>query len=993
MPALWATDTAVSPVSYGGKTALPNGSSLRPGQWVDSPNGAFRLRFQKQGNLVLLQLPTTVLWATPTEDQGATLLLMQRDGNLVIYADDNPLWASDTADNDGAYLVLQNDGNLVIYSFESLEKLAVWPLRPNWRSGMSETLEWMTTVAESPMAFEQRMGLRISPRQRLECSYMLSGPNRTYLDLLTIATAGSPIYIPLWHDVCHLTAPAAVGDMAVYLDPSYTELQSCRYAIIVNLDPFTYELVEIAGYGADFLSLAAPIARNWRAGTRVLPAKKCKIESQPEFSRRADRTAEVRVRFQSLEPNKSNAISALGVYHNNYVLEEDTDELDLSVRYDRKWFALDNDIGIPIQYDVMGFTHQDFAWFAKGRAAHWRLRGLFYTLMGRLMPLWLSSGTMDFELVEPMSATDTTMTVKRVGYTDMGGPFLHREHIVIQLRSGTRLYHKITAAAISGSDGENEQLALDSAPGRFIRPQDVRRISFLTFSRLDQDEIEFVHPIDTQGVTTVSAVFRTGVAFGVGAEVGPPVEPPEPPTHDICLHDFQWAADPVVANYHNGGFEPDRLDEFGNFYLMSGLATTLSVYGPTGALLNTLTWEGLRTAINAWHGSAIAGSGGAASSVEANVIRQGRYVLCQADYPQGGSTFQNWWVLMKPAADGSLTIMGAVYYLALLGPPYVNGLRIFDVHDDSTVITYLGYFGLGAFEGCFGVLPPISDFLGGTYNLTGWGGLGPCRIRTTMFYPICNKHDMSFHFYQNHGTPNNFNNNIGVILPGAGRLIMYIYFNRPYLDQEASGGSIMNVEVHNVIQPAWPLGVMLKIPLDHMNDFNGITSTLISGANYGLPTADYQYDNANWRLATGEPAIPFPDEYTHISDDSAGGSDHYDHQINVIPRTNGHFWIVFVMVGASDHLYRTAETGEYDYIMARIRVFDYNPALEVAIQVYEKTCVLYHYDDFAGVPYGFGDYSRLIPTIVEAGGIATVHLHGIMFETIFCNFTIPTAIR
>jgi hypothetical protein len=522
MPALWATDTVVSSGSFGGKTALPNGSSMYPGQWVDSPNGAFRLLFQKDGNLVLLQLPSTVLWATATENQGATWLIMQHDGNLVIYADEDALWSSDTDHNDGAYLSLQNDGNLVIYSFESLEKLAVWAMRPNWRGGMSETLEWMTTVAESPMAFEQRMGLRLSPRQRLECSYMLTGPTRTYLDLLTIATAGSPIYVPLWHDVCHLTVAASSGATTIYLDTSYTELQTCRYAILVNLDPFTYELVEIAGYGPDHLDLATPITGSWLIGTRVLPAKKCKLESQPQFARRADRTAEVRVRFQSLEPNRSNAVSRLGVYHNNYVLEEDTDEQDLSVRYDRKWFSLDNDIGTPIQYDVTGFTHQDFAWFAKGRAAHWQLRGLFYTLMGRLMPLWLSSGMIDFELVTPMFAVDTTMLVKRVGYTDMGGPFKHRDHIVIQLRDGVRLYREIIAAANVGDLGEHEQLAIDVSLGRDVGLRDVRRISFLTISRLDQDQIEFLHPVDTQGVTTVNAVFRTAVNTGAGPA------PPEP---------------------------------------------------------------------------------------------------------------------------------------------------------------------------------------------------------------------------------------------------------------------------------------------------------------------------------------------------------------------------------------------------------------------------------------------------------------------------------
>ncbi|MBC7922538.1 MAG: hypothetical protein H7Z75_15770 [Ferruginibacter sp.] len=42
--------------------------------------------------------------------------MMQGDGNLVLYDDDNiPYWSSGTYQYPGAFLILQNDGNLVIY--------------------------------------------------------------------------------------------------------------------------------------------------------------------------------------------------------------------------------------------------------------------------------------------------------------------------------------------------------------------------------------------------------------------------------------------------------------------------------------------------------------------------------------------------------------------------------------------------------------------------------------------------------------------------------------------------------------------------------------------------------------------------------------------------------------------------------------------------------------------------------------------------------------
>jgi len=41
---------------------------------------------------------------------------MQGDGNLVVYASTGPVWSSGTDRHPGAFLVVQDDGNTVIYS-------------------------------------------------------------------------------------------------------------------------------------------------------------------------------------------------------------------------------------------------------------------------------------------------------------------------------------------------------------------------------------------------------------------------------------------------------------------------------------------------------------------------------------------------------------------------------------------------------------------------------------------------------------------------------------------------------------------------------------------------------------------------------------------------------------------------------------------------------------------------------------------------------------
>lgn len=101
---------------------LPD-QSLTEGQELISEDGRFALAYQGDGNLVLYY-EGQVLWNTGTHGDGAGRLLMQMDGNLVMYAaDGSAVWSTGTHGNDGAWLLMQNDGNAVVYSSAGL---ALW---------------------------------------------------------------------------------------------------------------------------------------------------------------------------------------------------------------------------------------------------------------------------------------------------------------------------------------------------------------------------------------------------------------------------------------------------------------------------------------------------------------------------------------------------------------------------------------------------------------------------------------------------------------------------------------------------------------------------------------------------------------------------------------------------------------------------------------------------------------------------------------------------
>jgi surface antigen len=107
--ALWASST-VSDTLWANDT-------LTAGQYLHSPNGQYELIMQSDGNLVVYASGTAI-WSSGTAGHPGAMAIMQDDGNLVVYLGSTPLWQAGTGGHPSAafYLAMQSDGNLVIYT-------------------------------------------------------------------------------------------------------------------------------------------------------------------------------------------------------------------------------------------------------------------------------------------------------------------------------------------------------------------------------------------------------------------------------------------------------------------------------------------------------------------------------------------------------------------------------------------------------------------------------------------------------------------------------------------------------------------------------------------------------------------------------------------------------------------------------------------------------------------------------------------------------------
>ncbi len=99
-----------------GTTLAKSATLLKSKMLLSSGNGKYRLVLQTDGNLVLYS-GNKAVWHSRTYGKGSSRLVLQSDGNLVLYrSDGRALWHTRTNGKPANRLVLQSDGNLVLYT-------------------------------------------------------------------------------------------------------------------------------------------------------------------------------------------------------------------------------------------------------------------------------------------------------------------------------------------------------------------------------------------------------------------------------------------------------------------------------------------------------------------------------------------------------------------------------------------------------------------------------------------------------------------------------------------------------------------------------------------------------------------------------------------------------------------------------------------------------------------------------------------------------------
>lgn len=376
----------------------------------------------------------------------------------------------------------------------------IWPVPADWGRPVRESLGWLTEVLVAPTyGIAQKRSLRAAPRRSFAFDVVAEKRERRLLDTLRFDGGSRQWMLPIWPDGQVLAEQVASGaDSIPCLTAGYDFVAGGQAVLWAAMDQ--WEIVTIDAVGEDGLTLTDEVSALWRAGSRLWPLRRARIQDATEESSWHDDASRLPLQFLIDEPCDWPAVLPGATYRDHPVLQSRPDaKAGLDSDFGRYLSRVDNDVGVVTEYDTVGLPvrHQDHVWKLFGRAERSAFRSLAYGLAGRFGNLWVPSWNSDLRLVASVGAADTTLSVEWCGYTLYGREQIGRRDIRIELFGGAVYLRRITGSVEAGAA---ETLAIDAALGVAVSPSAVRSVSFVGLSQLASDLVEIEHVTDGDGL-------------------------------------------------------------------------------------------------------------------------------------------------------------------------------------------------------------------------------------------------------------------------------------------------------------------------------------------------------------------------------------------------------------------------------------------------------------------------------------------------------------
>ena len=363
----------------------------------------------------------------------------------------------------------------------------LWTTPANWQTPIIERLEWRTDVLLAYDGSEQRIALRQTPRRYFEFGFLVPTLlERQKLEAAISANGSQAWNLPLWTDSTPCTSAISNGAVTVSLDTTSRDFVAGGKALLLGANGDT-QIINISTLTTTQLNLSSAVGGTWPIETSVIPLRSAYLEPSQQISRFTGSAIYGVVRFLCDDISTSPTQSSTQ-YRGHDVLETPSNWMqDLTLDYQRKMQVIDFGVGGIYRDDESSLPVliQSHHFVLDSRQKITDFRQFLYSRRGRLNALWIPSFMPDLTFV---ALSSTALDIAYIDYTTLYDQVINRRDIRIELTNGNVYYRRIVASTVLS--GTVERLTLDSVLGVSVTANDVEKISFMMFGRLDTDAIE-----------------------------------------------------------------------------------------------------------------------------------------------------------------------------------------------------------------------------------------------------------------------------------------------------------------------------------------------------------------------------------------------------------------------------------------------------------------------------------------------------------------------
>ena len=364
-------------------------------------------------------------------------------------------------------------------------RAVLWPFIP--QEGFEERLQWKTDIIPSQNN-EQRLALRVAPRQAISHKFLLNEKQFSRAKAISTQGANRVYGVPVWSEVTQLQSGPSIGATTVVFDTRHADYRDDSFAVLWESDT-KCKVIEIDTVTTTQLNLKTPLEESW-GKCFVAPVRKGRTFNGISYSRSAIKDVYADATFD-ISDNADLADEGSFVSYRGYpVLTDRTIVIgDISEKISRTLEYFDNGSG-PIETESSNniINHlQTISFIKDGSEDIWNFRKWLHARKGKQKGFWLPSWNTDIVILNDVISTDTQFIIENIEYS----LYYSTKDIMITLKNGTRVFTR--AVAGNPINSTSEQLVLGSTIGTSFNADDIDFVCFLSYVRFDTDDVTLTH--------------------------------------------------------------------------------------------------------------------------------------------------------------------------------------------------------------------------------------------------------------------------------------------------------------------------------------------------------------------------------------------------------------------------------------------------------------------------------------------------------------------